>query len=99
MPGSRTVLRWADENEAFGSKYARAREAQAEFMDHKIITTADNITDPAVARVQIDAYKWRASKLAPKRYGDKLDLTSNGESMAPNREPRYGLVDGDRTEN
>ncbi|MET0375662.1 MAG: hypothetical protein ABW128_15570 [Rhizorhabdus sp.] len=33
-----------------------------------------------------------------KRYGDKMDLTSNGESMAPQREPRYGLVDGDRTD-
>lgn len=95
LPGLRTVMRWAAEDDAFGTEYARAREAQAEVMDDKIITTADEITDPAVARVQIDAYKWRAAKLAPKRYGDKLDLTSNDGSMTPSREPRYGLVGKD----
>ncbi len=97
MPGLRTVMRWAAENGDFGTEYARAREAQAEVMDDKIMTTADEIEDPAVARVQIDAYKWRAAKLAPKRYGDKIDHTSSDGSMTPAQEPRYLTVkkDGD----
>jgi len=28
-------------------------------------------------RIQIDSRKWLLSKLAPKRYGEKLDLTAN----------------------
>jgi hypothetical protein len=30
-------------------------------------------------RLRIEARKWAASKLAPKKYGDKLDLTHAGE--------------------
>ena len=33
------------------------------------------------ARVAIDAYKWSAGKKKPKKYGDKLDLTSDGEAI------------------
>lgn len=32
-------------------------------------------------RLQVDARKWAASKLAPKKYGDKLDVTSEGEKI------------------
>ena len=82
MPGLRTVMRWAKENEQFGTEYAHAREAQAEVMDDKILTAANDAhTDPQAARVKIEAYKWRAAKLAPKRYGDKLDVTSGGEAI------------------
>jgi len=73
MPGLRTVMRWANENEDFGTGYARAREAQAEVMDDKILQAAKTATDdPQAARVQIEAYKWRAAKLAPKKYGDAM---------------------------
>lgn len=41
-------------------------------------TISDN---PARTRLQIDARKWKASKLAPKKYGDKLDVTSAGEVL------------------
>lgn len=82
MPGLRTVMRWAAENEDFGTEYARAREAQAEVMDAKILTAADEAkADPQAARVQIEAYKWRAAKLAPKKYGDKIDVTSGGDKI------------------
>jgi hypothetical protein len=82
MPGLRTVMRWAAESDGFGTEYARAREAQAEVMDHKILSAADKAKeDPQAARVQIEAYKWRAAKLAPKRYGEKIDVTSGGEKL------------------
>lgn len=77
MPNRSTVLRWLAGNNEFAAKYAHAREAQGDWMDEKILTVADACTvDTAAAdRIKIDAYKWRASKLAPKRYGDKLGLT------------------------
>jgi hypothetical protein len=37
--------------------------------------------DAQMARVEIDARKWFASKFLPKRYGDKLDMTSGGERL------------------
>lgn len=75
MPGVRTALRWAAENESFGTEYARAREAQAEHMDGMILDVAAKAgEDPQAARVKIDAYKWRAAKLYPKKFGDATML-------------------------
>src|ERR1700690_936274 len=34
-------------------------------------------------RLQFDARRWYLSKLAPKKYGDKLDLMHRGDSTAP----------------
>jgi len=33
------------------------------------------------SRLRVDTRKWIASKLKPKKYGDKLDLTTNGEKI------------------
>ena len=78
MPGVRTFLRWADEIDEAGVAYTRAREAQAEWLDaeiHRVAKTAIDKDSAAAARVQITALTWRASKQAPKRYGDRLDVS------------------------
>lgn len=77
MPGVRTVLEWADNNEVFAAMYTRARDAQGEWLDaeiQRIAGTAKDKDSAAAARVQITALTWRASKMAPKRYGDRVDL-------------------------
>jgi len=33
------------------------------------------------SKLRIDTRKWVASKLKPKKYGDKMDLTSDGEKL------------------
>lgn len=33
------------------------------------------------SRLRIDTRKWIASKLKPKKYGDKIDMTSGGEKL------------------
>ena len=33
------------------------------------------------SRLKVDARKWLAGKIAPKKYGDKIDVTSKGESI------------------
>lgn len=52
-------------------------------MDDKILDAARRVDvgelDPNAAKVIISAYQWRASKLQPKRYGDRLDLAVTGE--------------------
>lgn len=42
------------------------------------------------SRVRIDARKWWLSKTNPKKYGDKLDLSTNGEKI--NQTPNINLV-------
>jgi len=77
MPARRTVLKWMSTDTNFCTSIARAREEQAEHLAEEIVTIADTCTDPHKARLQIDARKWYASKLAPKKYGEKLDLKAN----------------------
>jgi hypothetical protein len=70
VPGKRTVMTWLSRNENFRHQYAQAREEQADFYADEIIEIADNEADTNRARVRIDARKWKASKMAPKKYGD-----------------------------
>lgn len=80
MPDRRTVLRWLDARPEFAAKYARARESQADLMDDMILEAAEtaNKDNAAAVRVKVDAYKWRASKLQPKRYGDSVQMKHTG---------------------
>lgn len=36
-------------------------------------------------RLRVDTLKWAAGKLNPKAYGDKIDVTSGGEQLQPER--------------
>jgi hypothetical protein len=82
MPQVSTVWRWMVDNEERRNQYARAREEQADTLADEIVAIADNATDAQIARLQMDARKWFASKVAPKKYGDKTDITSNGNTIA-----------------
>jgi len=74
MPDRGTVVRWMNSNPDFASKCARAREEQAEFMDDLILDAANACDEDNAqsTRVKISAYQWRAMKLKPKKYGDKI---------------------------
>ena len=80
MPSRATVYAWMDERSEFQTRCARAREAQAEFMDHRILGVADRVEsgdlDPQAAKVVLSALQWRAAKLNPRRYGERLEVDS-----------------------
>lgn len=77
------------------NKYARATELRAEKMADEMLEIADNfehdmiipgVVDHAVVnrdRLRVDSRKWLLAKLHPKKYGDKIDMTSNNESINP----------------
>jgi hypothetical protein len=80
MPSINTVFRWLASNESFRELYARAKEDQADLLADEIINIADDSSDdPQSRRVRVDARKWVASKLKPKRYGDRLHTEQSGE--------------------
>ena len=80
LPSETTFYKRLTEDGEFAERYARAREAQAHRETEEIKTIADTATaeDYNVARLRIDARKWRASKLAPKVYGDKVEMEHSG---------------------
>jgi hypothetical protein len=83
MPAPSTIVSWLQEDKALAEQYAHARERQADFYADEIIEIADAASDPAKARLQVDARKWKASKLAPKRYGDRVLNEHSGPGGAP----------------
>lgn len=83
MPSARTVFRWLAANETFCQQYARAKELQGEVQAGRGMRDALTATDAALGRLKFDARKWAASKLAPKKYGDKVALVGGGPDDAP----------------
>lgn len=79
MPTKTTVFNWLSVYPLFVDQYRLARELQAETHADDIIDIADAATDSGLAKVRIDARKWHASKLAPKKYGDRVALDHEGE--------------------
>jgi DNA-binding protein H-NS len=94
MPAASTVFLWLAEDETFSEQYARAREVQADAMFDEILEIADQYDSLAEkidtdhinrAKLRIDTRKWAVSKMAPKKYGEKVELEHSGK------------VDGDHT--
>lgn len=73
------VFRWLATFADFREMYARAREAQVEVFAAEIMDITDEVIPPndnaAVqrARLRVDTRKWLMSKLAPKKYGDRIE--------------------------
>ncbi len=96
MPSTQTFYKWIDEDELKSKQYARACEVRADAIFDDIIEIADDSSYDAIvtdngeiinsefvarSRIRIDARKWIASKLNPKKYGDKTDITSGGDKI------------------
>ena len=58
----------------FATQYTRARDMALDRMADEVIAIADDQTlDPNARRVMMDARRWYLSKMAPKRYGDRIE--------------------------
>lgn len=98
MPSASTVCRWLGQNEEFQKQYAHARDAQADTLADEILHIVDTCTDAQQARLQMDARKWLAGKMAPKRYGDAVQMKHTGEEGGPVQQViRWALTDSEAT--
>jgi hypothetical protein len=102
MPSVSSIMRWLldDTKKPFWEQYAHARAAQAELMFDELLEIADQSDDVVKSgaekksgayannqRLRVDTRKWYLSKVLPKKFGDKLDLTSDGKPLPT---PIYG---------
>lgn len=83
MPAASTVYAWLGKYPEFSQRYACAREVQADVLADEIIEIADSDLDPNRARVMIDARKWLAGKLRPKKYSDRVELDHKLDGNQP----------------
>ena len=79
---------WLNDDAELAAEYARAREDLIERMAQEVLELSDvdvglqpdGKKDWAAVqkhKLQVDTRKWLLSKLAPKKFGDKLELTGD----------------------
>ena len=79
-PAESTVRGWViDDREGFSAQYTRARDIGLDCRADRIEERIDSIEDVSRARLIFDHERWYLSKLAPKRYGDKVQTEHSGE--------------------
>jgi transposase-like protein len=70
-----TVFDWLRRQPEFAEQYAIAKEESADYLAEEMLEIADDRSeDPQSRRVRVDTRKWIASKMKPKKYGEKLDV-------------------------
>lgn len=99
MPLRQRVYLWLLENETFRDNYVRARDAYADVVFDDCMDIADRASNDFTidsegnivvdheainrAKLMIDTRKWMLGKMKPKKYGEKIDVTSSDGSMTP----------------
>jgi hypothetical protein len=91
-----------EDKKPFWEQYARARAIQAELMFEELLDIADDSSEDLLitkqgpmenkefvnrSKLRVDTRKWYLSKVLPKKFGDKLDVTSDGKALPT---PIYG---------
>ena len=99
MPSSSTFYEWIDSDKTKAKRYARACEDRTEKLVDEIIEISDNSTGDnktmedgtevpdhewiARSRLRVDSRKWLASRLHPKKYGDKQYIDMEVSEIKP----------------
>ena len=92
MPAFSTVLLWVvHDREGFSDQYHASREAAGYAHADEALELRNELRagdlDPATAKVILDALKWGAERMAPKRHSQRqeVDHRSGDGSMSPTR--------------
>jgi hypothetical protein len=94
MPHMDTIYVWLGKHPVFADQYARAREEQADTLADEIQALSDEPPPMVLGKFgevidtgwlqwqkqRIDSRKWCASKLKPKKYGDRVSLAGDAEN-------------------
>ena len=83
-----TFNRWVDADAKLAEDYAHAREDLIERMANEVLELADSEVPETgdgkkdwqaiqKHKLQVDTRKWLLSKLAPKKYGEKLEVSGD----------------------
>lgn len=81
-PAISTIFLWFRTQPGFREQYEKAKEECSDMLVEDMLDIADNVKgDTQRDRLRVDTRKWTASKLKAKKYGEKLDMTSNGQVL------------------
>ena len=95
MPSEASVYFWLldEDKREFLENYERARATQSEMFFEELDELAEKAVKDIVGddrsdnarvsarKLQVDTLKWRLAKMLPKKYGDKIDVTSDNKPI------------------
>lgn len=97
LPSRKTFHEWMAQDKQLSDHYAHICELRAEMIFDEMLEIADDGTNDYVenkngelvidnehvqrSKLRIDTRKWILSKMVPKKYGDKTDITTNGKDI------------------
>lgn len=74
MPSRCTIADWEAKGDANSARITRARAIGVDARVEAAVRRALAAPDAAIGRLQFDAERWYASKVNPRKFGDKLGL-------------------------
>ena len=80
---TRSKLYVAIDRECLGDMHARAREEYAEARVAEMQNIAETVEDVARAKLLCDNIKWETARVAPKKYGEKVQNEHTGKDGGP----------------
>src|SRR5262249_40316111 len=83
MPNRITVWRWQQQHPEFRNMITAAREYGADALAEQCLVIADDGRDVPRDTPKITARRWLASKIAPRRYGDRIATEVSGPGGGP----------------
>lgn len=96
LPARKTFYEWLANDKELSNHYASTCDLRADIIFDEMIEIADDTSNDTIytefsekqntewinrSRLKIDTRKWILSKMNPKKYGDKIDHTTNGNDV------------------
>ena len=96
LPSRKLFYEWVAKDSLLSDHYAKVMELRSDLLFDEILDIADDTSNDTTytetgekqnsewinrSRLRVDARKWILSKMNPKKYGDKTDITTNGKDV------------------
>lgn len=84
MPSSKTINNWIKNDAAYAAQYERAKEERGNYYGELVAEIAlaglqGKYKDSSMLRAAIDGLKWSAARMAPKSFGDRMEVSHSAE--------------------
>lgn len=84
MPSSKTINNWIKNDADYEMQYEKAKEERGNFYGELVAEIAlaglqGKYKDSSMLRAAIDGLKWSAARMAPKSFGDRMEVNHSAE--------------------
>ena len=84
MPSTQTILNWVESDPDFAAQYEKAKEERGNYYGELVAEISlaglqGKYKDSGMLRAAIDGLKWSAARMAPKGFGDRMQVEHSAD--------------------